>query len=232
MRVFDLETDGFVEKVTKVHCLNGIDRITGQRIRFTDNPHYFDGSPTPRAGTIADGLDWLHDCFEIGGQNIIKYDLRVLKKLFGWTPHSCQKIRDTRVEASVIWTNLTDVDFRMLRNGKLPPEFQKKGLIGSQSLKAWGYRLGLHKGDFDPKDFGYTWETVPFLREMDDYCAQDNEVTVAWFDRIDEKNYSRQCLELEGRVALVIAQQEDNGFAFDEKAAEKLYAELLKQKLA
>lgn len=232
MRLFDLETDGFVETVTKVHCLNGIDDITGERRRFTDNTHYSDGTPAERDGTIADGLAWLHDCFDLGGQNIIKYDLRVLKKLFGWEPHSEQRIRDTRIEASVIWTNLADLDFAALRKGSLPTEFQKKGLIGAQSLAAWGYRLGMHKGDFDPKDFGFTWETVPFMREMDDYCALDCEVTLKWFERIASKNFSKQCLELENRVALIIAGQEENGFGFDEAAAEKLYAELLKQKLA
>jgi DNA polymerase I-like protein with 3'-5' exonuclease and polymerase domains len=41
-----------------------------------------------------------------------------------------------------------------------------------------------------------------------------------------------ECLELETRVAQIIAQQERNGFAFDEAAAQSLYADLLKQKLA
>lgn len=228
MLVFDLETDGFLESVTKVHCLNMIDRRTGQRLRFTDYETYHDGTPTRRAGRIADGLARLSLAPMVAGQNIIKYDLPVLEKLYGWSPSG--EVFDTRVAAAVIWTNLADIDFALLRKGKLPQEFRAKGLIGRNSLEAWGYRLGDFKGDFDPKDFGYTWADVPFLREMDDYCEQDCEVTNLWIDKILGKDYSQQCLDLEMRVAQIIAAQERHGFAFDMPAAEKLYATLISRK--
>jgi hypothetical protein len=232
MLIFDGETNGFLENVTKSHCWNLIDRTTGARERYTDNEFYSDGTPTKRTGTIADFLKRLDAAEEIGGQNIIKYDLPVLEKLYGFKPRQGVRIRDTLVESRVIWTNMIDVDFAMLRSGRLPQEFQTKGLIGLHSLKAWGYRLGLYKGDFSPSDFGHTWETVPFLVEMDDYCAQDCEVTLAWFDKIDAKDYSQECINLELQVAIRIALQERNGFAFDEANARLLYVELQKQKLA
>jgi DNA polymerase I-like protein with 3'-5' exonuclease and polymerase domains len=229
MLIFDGETNGFLENVTKAHCLNMIDRTTGERLRFTDHKHYSDGTPTQPHGSIKDALVLLERAPVIAGQNIIKYDVPVFDKLQGFKPAG--KLVDTLVASRIIWPNLMDLDFAALRAGKLPQEFQKKGLIGMHSLKAWGYRLGLHKGDFDPKDFGHTWETVPFLKEMDDYCMQDCEVTLKWIERIESKNYSPRCLDMEFRVAEIIAKQERNGFGFDVDAAESLYVDLQKQKL-
>lgn len=235
MLIFDAETDGLLHNVTKIHCINLIDRESGARERYTDHTHYACGKPTKRTGTLADGLKRLAEAPEIGGQNVIDYDLPVFAKVLGFKYRG--KVRDTKVESRVIWTNITDVDFGMVRSGRLPLEFQQKGLIGLHTLKAWGWRLdpdgtrGFRKGDFDPKDYGHTWETVPFIEAMDDYCAQDNEVTLAWFDKIDAKNYSRECLDMENRVAQIISQQVRNGFAFDEAAAAKLYIELQGQKI-
>ncbi|WNH52449.1 DNA polymerase [Stenotrophomonas oahuensis] len=231
MLIYDAETDGLLEEVTKVHCLNILDRATKRVYRFTDHSHYHCGTPTPRDGTIADGLKMLSDAPAIGGQNIVGYDDPVFFKLYGWKPTPGTVQRDTLVESRVIWTNMADVDFGLLRAGKLPEEFRKKGLIGTHKLAAWGYRLGIHKGDFDPKDFGYTWANVPFLKEMDDYCAQDVTVTDAWFDKIDGKDYSLECLTLEQAVAVIIQQQSANGFAFDYEGATVLHGQLLKEKI-
>lgn len=231
MLIYDAETDGLLEEVTKVHCLNILDRATKRVYRYTDHTHYHCGTPTPRDGTITDGLKMLSEAPAIGGQNIVGYDDPVFFKLYGWKPTPGTVQRDTLVESRVIWTNMADVDFGLLRSGKLPEEFQKKGLIGTHKLAAWGYRLGIHKGDFDPKDSGFTWANVPFLKEMDDYCAQDVTVTDAWFDKIDAKDYSLECLALEQAVARVIRQQSTNGFEFDVAGATALHATLLKEKV-
>jgi DNA polymerase I-like protein with 3'-5' exonuclease and polymerase domains len=226
--VFDLETDGFLESVTKTHCLNMIDRAAGKRLRYTDYDTYSDGTLVKAAGSLEQGLARLAKAPLLAGQNIIGYDLPVLEKLYGFVPKV--PVFDTLIASRVIWTNIIDVDFSLLRSGKLPQEFKDKGYIGSHKLAAWGYRLGMHKGDFDPKDYGFTWATVPFLKEMDDYCAQDCEVTLKWIEKIESKNYSTECLEMEMRVAQIIAQQERNGFPFDVAAAEKLYATLTARK--
>lgn len=224
MLVFDLETNGLLDSVTKIHCINMIDTETGERLRYNGGK-YADGTRTTRNNSIDWAVSCLANATRIAGQNIIKYDIPVIQKLYpGWKPKG--RVFDTRVASQVIWTNMADLDFAMLRSGKLPPEFQKKGLISRHKLAAWGYRLGLHKGDFDPADYGHTWATMPFIKDMDDYCALDCEVTFKWIEAIEKKNYSQECLDLEHRVAEIIAQQERNGFRFDVKAAEKLYAEL------
>lgn len=226
--VFDAETDGLLDTVTTIHVIRMIDRDTGKRLRFTDHETYHDGTLVCANGSIADALALLEAADVCYSANGIKYDAPVFDKLRG--PFRIKKHFDTRVASAVIWPNLTDVDFGLIRSGKLPEEFQKKGLIGRNSVEAWGWRLGERKGDFNPKDYGYTWADVPFLREMGDYCGQDVETTLKWIEKIESKNYSTQCLDLEMRVAEIIAAQERRGFAFDMKAAEALYVTLTKRK--
>lgn len=225
---FDIETDGLYEEVTKVHVIRAIDRDTGQRLRFTDYETYHDGTLVRADGSIQDGIAVLEAADCVYSANGIKYDEPVLDKLHGFKP---KRHFDARVASALIWTDLRDVDHGLIRAGKLPREFQEKGLMGRNSVRAWGFRLGNPKADFDPKDYGYTWATVPFLQDMDDYCDQDVDTLISWLDKIDSKNYSEEALELEMAVAQIIARQERNGFAFDVRRAEKTLAELQKQKL-
>ncbi|HKN45895.1 MAG TPA: hypothetical protein VJW23_18430, partial [Propionibacteriaceae bacterium] len=229
MILFDAETDGLLDTVSKVHCINCIDRADGKRLRFNAG-RYADGTKTKRDGTIEDALELMRKR-PLAGANIIKYDLAVLEKLYGFKPEG--PVFDTRVASAVIWTNLREIDFAAIRKNKLPLEFQKKGLIGNNSVEAWGWRLdpdgskGLRKGDSGVENNDWSM----FTQQMDDYCEQDDEVTLAWLERIESKNYSQQCLDLEMRVAQIIALQERTGIRFDVAAAEKLCAELMKRKV-
>lgn len=216
MLVFDLETDGFLADVTKIHCLNCYDRVMKKEWRFNDHK--------TGDGDIRDGINLLSMHDYIAGLNVHEYDVAVLEKLFGFKART--KVMDARAYSRLIWPTLTDKDFIALRKGTLPKEFQEKGLIGNHSVKAWGYRLGERKGEFDPKDTGHTWATVPFSQEMDDYCMQDVMTTVKLFELIESKQYDPRALEIENEVQRIIAQQQRNGWAFDRKAAESLYAML------
>jgi DNA polymerase-1 len=240
MKIFDIESDGLLDTITKIHCINIIDTVTGQRLRFNGGSYYHEVTgdyigPSNPDGTVDEGAAYLHGQF-VAGQNIIGYDLPVLVKFY--PEFQALEVLDTKICAAVIWPDLMDRDFNALRNGTLPPEFQKLRFVGRNSLAAWGYRLdpdgskGLRKGDFDPKEYGHTWETVPFSLVMDDYCAQDNEVAYEWIKLIEAKNYSPECLRLEHDVAAIISRQERHGFAFDVKAAEVLLAKLQSRRAA
>lgn len=229
--VFDLESDGLLDTISKIHCIHVHDRATGKSYRFNDGwYHDLEGRRTKRApadGSVEDGVRFLHGRY-VCGQNIIRYDVPAIRKLYPWFQPA--RVFDTKVASQVIWTNLFDVDMALLRKGKLPEEFSKKGLVGRNSLAAWGYRLGNYKGDFDPKDYGHTWATMPFTEEMDDYGAQDVVVTNQWFEKIRSKNYSQECLDLEMRVAEIIHRQEQRGFRFDRAAADELVAALQRRR--
>ena len=124
------------------------------------------------------------------GHNIIGFDAPVLKKHWNLNIESSQ-LRDT-----------------LLMSRLLNPVLE-----GGHSLKSWGLRLGKHKGDFTDFDGG-------LCDEMVDYCIQDVEVTATLFE-----NLSRDLLDwgesptLEIQVAVILKQQEDNGFKLDVKKA-------------
>lgn len=225
MIVFDAETNGLLNEVSTIHCVNAIDRADGKRLRFNGG-RYADGSKAYRDGSIEDVLEYLKTHRPIAGQNIIKYDVAVFEKLHGWRPSG--PMFDTQIASELIYTNLRDVDFRLLRSGFLPPEFQAGGFIGQHRLEAWGWRLdpdgskGLRKGDSGVEQ--NDWSS--FTKQMDDYCAQDVEVTLALIEKIESKNYSPESLALEMRVAEIIGRQERYGVRFDKAAAEELYRDL------
>lgn len=214
MLVYDLETDGLRGELTRVHCLNILDRTTGERKRY-NRGRYDDGTPCHRDGPIEEGVRRLEQAECIGGHNIIRFDNPVLKELYGFSPRPDQKVRDSMVEARVIWTNIWDIDEAQIRKGKRPEWFVAAGLKGAHKLEAWGVRLGVLKGEFKGP-----WDA--FTPEMDEYADQDPVVTAALFDRIDAKNYSQECLDLENAVAQIIFLQEEHGFLFDRAKAEEL----------
>lgn len=235
MLIFDLETNGLLPDVSKLHCINLIDVETGKEERYTDHECYqdLDGSytdvPCPRTGDAAAGLERLRKAKAICGHNGIGYDVPVLRHLFpGWEPRGV--VHDSQVSARLIWTNIKEVDFARLRKRKLPQEFLQRGLPGKHSLESWGYRLGDYKGDFKPDTYGHTWDTMPFTQDMDEYCMQDVRVTAKLWQVIQDKDYSPEALELERRVAEIISWQERTGWHFDIEGAHVLVAKLLGRK--
>lgn len=208
--IFDLETDGLLDEVTKIHCLV---------IKDTEIDHVYICSGEK---DIKDGLELLMEKTRfhhvISGHNIIKYDIPVIQKLYPWFTVDPSKVFDTLVATRLIWANIKDNDNILLKENRLPGK-----LYGSHSLEAWGYRLGNYKGDYKGG-----WET--FTQEMLDYCIQDVEVTSALYEKIVGKNYSQQALELEHQVAWLMAKQERNGFHFDMKKASDLLSRLVQRR--
>jgi len=206
--VFDIETDGLLDELTKIHCMSV--RVHGKKTvyRFRN---------TPAMDTLAEGLQWLMKADVICGHNIIRFDIPAIKKVYpGFEPKG--KVLDTFVMAKLIWTDLKDRDAVAMRKGKIP-----RNIYGKQSLEAWGYRLGNYKGDF--KGPWGTWTP-----EMDDYCEQDVRVTDDLLTLIETKKYSPEALDLEHKVAQIVWRQEEYGFGFDTDAGGSLYAQLVKKK--
>lgn len=201
--IFDIETDGFLENCTKIHCLVIKDTETGEVLRC-DSDH----------GNIEPGVKLLMKGDTIVGHNIIKFDIPIIKKIYPWFEVDPKKVLDTLVCTRLIWSNLGDLDQALVKQEKLPSK-----LWGSQSLQAWGYRLTEYKGDYDGG-----WEV--FTPEMLEYCIQDVEVTHKLYDKIIAKNYSQRALELEHEVAFICSKMERSGWPFDVEGASRLYAEL------
>jgi DNA polymerase I len=204
--IFDLETDGLLDEVTKIHCLVTKDTETGEVSSYTS------------ASDIKQGLEVLTNSDLIIGHNVIKYDIPVIKKLYPWFNVDKKKVQDTLVLARLIYANIKELDIKFMKDGLVP-----KSLFGSHSLESWGHRLGNYKGDYKGG-----WEV--FTQEMLDYCIQDVEVTHTLYNKLLSKEFSEQSIELEHEVAWLMAKQERNGFYFNEKAGSELYSVLVKRR--
>lgn len=208
--VFDLETNGLLDDLDKVHCmsvkvLEGFDGGSVYRYRNNTKQHM-----------MIQGLEFLATADIIVGHNIIKFDVPVIKKLYpDWKFKG--EMFDTLVASRLIWTDLKDRDLKLILKGKLP-----RRVYGRHSLEAWGYRLGNYKGDFKGP-----WDT--WTQEMDDYCEQDVCVTTDLYSLIRSKNYSEEALNLEHATVQIINRQELNGFSFNVVAASGLYSQLVKE---
>lgn len=137
--VFDIETNGLLDKVTKLHCLVIKDLDTGEVFRCADPFAYLEN--------VHRNLEWglrkLKEYDRLIGHNIIDYDLPVLKKLYPWFDVPEEVAYDTLVMSRMLWPDLMLSDGKRVQAGVLPPNNR-----GSHALEAWGYRLGQMKGEF------------------------------------------------------------------------------------
>lgn len=211
MLTFDIESDGLLDTVSKVHCMSIFDGV---------NMHVF----TP--DTIEKGVSLLQKALDSGehicGHNIIGYDIPCLEKLYPEIFHVSRKqrdyVEDTLVMARLIYSNIKDIDYGLYKKGKILGK-----LIGSQSLKAWGYRLGELKGTY-AEEHEDAWKS--FNEEMLEYNQQDVRVTQKLYDLLIDRVKHHVCtpaaLELEHKAQWLMVKQEANGFPFDVKKAKEL----------
>jgi len=142
---------------------------------------------------------YLNNATEIVAHNGIFFDFPVLKRVWGITVKKSQVV-DTLVMSRLYNPSIED----------------------GHSLAAWGQRLGFAKGEFTDFDGGYT-------DEMRDYCVQDTLVTKQLYIHLTQEmknDFSKESIRLEHEVAIIIAEQERNGFKLNEAMALRLLAEL------
>lgn len=212
--LFDIESDGFVEKMTKVHCIVTHDLDTEETRTFD--------SDTP--GSLGDALIYLEGADELVGHNIVNFDIPALQKIYpGFKPTG--KLTDTLCISRLIWADIKERDFR--KDSKVPAQ-----LRGRHSLESWGHRLGLHKGDYAKmmKEKGLDpW--AEFNADMLAYCIDDVHLNVALWRLIERRNYSEQAIRLEHAVWQMCLAQEARGVCFNEQVAVDLYGRLIQMKV-
>ena len=218
--IFDIETDGFLDRLTKIHSLVIVDADTSELKSYADQPGY---------ASIDEGLQRLSDADVIVGHNIISFDIPAIKKVKPqWTYRGI--VRDTHILSRLLWPSehLKEKDFVAAEKHGFP-----KNQIGNYTLEAWGYRLGNYKGDY-----AGPWDT--WSQEMQDYGEQDGRVTIRlWAEIVKQISGwglnifdadpppGKDAVELEHRVAWIVTRQERRGFAFNKMLAQKLYATLM-----
>jgi DNA polymerase-1 len=167
---------------------------------------------------VADSLgEYLKDATLIIGHNGISFDFPILNRL--WST----KIRLNQVYDTLIASRLLDPS---IENG--------------HSLDAWGERMKVLK----KVDYKRIWEwlmnrkeeykgecfNVPHMALLEYYCIRDVEVTCNLYkhltDEFTKKGFSQESIDLEHKVASIIAEQERNGFKLDLPFATCLLADI------
>lgn len=203
--LFDIETNG----ISNFRTLLGLKTIHCIALATEDGD--------PEILPTEEALDRLAKADVLVGHNILNFDIPAIQRLYpDWKPQAV--IRDTLVMSRMLWPDIKVEDFQ---SSTFPVK-----LAGRHSLKAWGVRLGLLKGDFAETN---DWET--FTPEMAEYCKQDVRVTQALWERISKEDPPENPIIREHDFAVAIAQQERNGFAFDVAEARKLHSRLLSEKV-
>ena len=118
--VFDIESDGLLDTVSKVWMIVTNDTVTGEELIFTD----YD----PQYPSLEQGLQHLSKATSLIGHNIIGYDLLVLRKLYNWIPNKDTKLYDTMLLSQVV---------------------NYDRFNGKHSLAVWGEYLGHSKVDHE-----------------------------------------------------------------------------------
>jgi DNA polymerase I len=162
--------------------------------------------------------EWLKDVTLIIGQNIVGFDAPILNRIW-----------KTQIRLSQCYDTL-------LVSRLLDPSREN-----GHSLEAWGETLGIQKIDYravwlwltdkSDKDTPKGQEfNEPHLPLLEDYCVRDVEVTEKLYHHLvgelATKGFSEYSVELEHKVAAIIAQQERNGFRLDLQYATVLLADI------
>ncbi len=218
--IFDLECNGLLDNLTKIHSLVIKDYETKTIYSCTDN-FYVPENYKLKLLTIKDGIKLLSKADLIVGHNIIKYDIPAIKKLY--PDFKYKKCYDTLIASKLAYPDMQLLDWRYRKKYSIPPDLKQK----PYSLGAWGYRLGILKGTYCEQENAFiSWNT-----EMQAYCEQDVEVTEALYSRLETPKNPRRlicydALETEQEFTKIIQLQETRGVQFNKNKALSLLSKL------
>ena len=207
--IADLESNGFLETLTKIHCIALMDADSGQRWVYGPD-------------AIKEALQKMMEASELILHNGICFDIPAIRKLYPQFSTDGITVTDTLVLSRLIRADLKNDDF----NQEWDEETLPKRLHGSHSLKAWGRRLGVLKGDF-----GETTDWSEWSQEMQDYCEQDVIVTHALWQHLQPEKWSQKAIRFEHEIAELCNRIGQAGWTFDIEKAQALFARLSAEKI-
>ncbi len=164
--ILDLESNGLLNNASRIHCVAlhfCDDELTEA---YNDEKISTDAKYLPMGNrSITTAITTIETADTVVGHNIIGFDLPLIKRLYPFFTYP-PVIIDTLLLSRLYHPNLYDIDKKQEWKD-MPTK-----LYGSHSLEAYGYRLGLYKGDFGKDTDWQEWS-----KEMQDYCIQDVKVT-------------------------------------------------------
>lgn len=208
--VFDIETDGLLDKMDTVHCIGVIDYDTQAEQLYVGERE------------ISVALARLSSAGLLIGHNIIGFDIPAIQKVYpNWRPP--MHLFDTLLMAPVAWPAIRKLDATAVKEGTMPGK-----LAGSYSLKAFGHRMKAPKDDYAERMTAQGLDPwAEYTDEMGRYCLQDCRV---------QRELARQVLirskigwpviDMEQTLKAIIKRMEHVGVWFDHAGAISFLAEL------
>ena len=170
---------------------------------------------------IVNALSLLSKASEVVAHNGITFDIPAIQKLYPDFSLDGITVTDTLVLSRLMKGDLKNDDFEQCWPvSKFPKKYH-----GSHSLKAWGMRLGVLKGDFSNEDTDWS----EWSQEMQDYCEQDVTVTHALWQHLQPGTWSQKAIRFEHSIAEICHRIGTAGWTFDTDKAAALYAQLSKE---
>ena len=195
----DIETNA-IDRPDKCWLVGGKMACTGEVFKF-ENIH--EDAVSRKAAT-----EWHLSLDKMVGHNFIQYDLPLLNKWLD-KPLDPRKVLDTLIISRTLDYNIDT----------------PKGGNGPHSLKSWGIRLGVHKGDYTDFD--------TFNQDMIDYWYGDLDTTEALFKHfkaaIYDKDWSRS-LRAEHDLQIELVRTKYSGFHFNKDLAQHLLDQVTQEK--
>lgn len=213
--VADIETDGLLKateeipELTRIHCIVAKDRGTGKVFRF--GPDELDA-----------GVALLAQADTLIGHNFQAFDVPALQRFY--PDFKPKAVVDTLVLSRLLDPEMDPVGFveydhqgQMVMGANGHP----KRRYESHSLRAWGVRLSVAKGDYG-RQHGFAEYTPAML----DYCAQDVEVNEVLYAHFLKEGIPPLASAIEHPFAKNIGDMTDRGVAFRKDKALALLEQL------
>lgn len=210
--LFDVEGDGLLPTLTKLHCICTADIDTGETRDFGPDE-------LPQALEYLSTADVLTAHFGTG------YDFPALEKVLSFKVPESKQL-DTVVTARVRFPNIKELDKRWNDTRLKRGEPTMGALFGSHSIEAWGLRLSMPKLHTDIEDWS---QWTPQIQER---CHGDVQTNLKLWKYLNPDKMSQDAIALEHRTQRLCNRITQAGWPFNVKLAGELQAELVGKKHA
>lgn len=162
-------------------------------------------------GSLQAAIALINSCDLVVGHNIAKFDKPVIENLIG---KITVPVWDTMIAAKIMYTQdkLMSIDAGI--------KGMPKDQWGRYSLKAFGYRFGDYKLQFD--------NFTQLTEEMTVYCKQDVDLTYRLYLYLSSQEFcpNNETMKLECKVGEIVARQQAVGFYIDREKARSLFLDM------
>jgi len=197
--IFDVETNGYLNETTEIHCIVIKDIQSGKVGRFHD---YWS---LPSDGPLSEGIDILHNAKLLIGHNISVFDLDALEKVTGRIFSAEGNYMDSMFMSCIVYPNMR-----------------------KNSLEAWAVKLGLAEDEQKIQNEDWTKLTENMLNRCVSDVNINHKVFNYLLAKIQELHrkygdvlHISDALRLEYQVGRIHAKQTQHGIYYDVSKAVK-----------